>query len=111
MVAVDAPGTVERFGDDNAHQRVRQGEFAERPAFVRERFDVRSDAFRAADDEGELAVVFLPMLQACGEAFAAVFAAGDVEGDDVVAGVHGAADLRRFFVLRSGELARAAALL
>ena len=53
----------------------------------------------------------MPMLQACGEAFAAVFAAGDVEGDDVVAGVQGAADLRRFFVLRSGELARAAALL
>ena len=78
---------------------------------MRERLDVPGDTFRAADDEGELAVVFLPMLQACGEAFAAVFAAGDVEGDDVVAGVQGAADLRRFFVLCGGELACAAAFL
>ena len=111
MVAVDAPGAVERFSHDDAHQRVRQGEFAERPAFVGKRADFRSDTFWPTDNEGELAVIFLPVLQTRGEAGAAVLAPRDVEGDDVVTRLQGAANLRCFFVLCGRELAGICAFL
>ena len=51
VVVIDAPGAVEGFGDNYAHQWMRQGQFAQRPAFIRQCLDVRRDAFRSADDE------------------------------------------------------------
>ena len=85
MIAIDAPGAVQRFGDDDAHQRVWQGQFAERPAFIGQRLDFRCDSFRAADDERNAAAVLLPVLQAGGKRLARVLAAGNIEGDDAVA--------------------------
>ena len=111
MVTIDAPGAVQRFNDDDTHQRVWQGQFAERPAFIGQCLDFRRDPFRAADDECDAAAIFLPVLQAGGKRLARVLAAGNVEGDDAVAALQGSLDLCRFFLLRGGKLAGTATFL
>src|SRR3546814_8622098 len=51
MVGQQRAGAVELFGQDQAHQHVRQGQRPQRPLLVGTRDDVGGMPFRAADKE------------------------------------------------------------
>ena len=67
MVGQQAGGAVELFGQHQPHQHVRQGQRAEGPALVRRRHDLGRVALGAADQEGQVAALLAPDLQALGE--------------------------------------------
>src|SRR3546814_9688976 len=54
MVGQQRAGAVELFGQDQAHQHVRQGQRPQRPLLVGTRDDVGGMPFRAADKESQV---------------------------------------------------------
>jgi hypothetical protein len=67
MVRQQCRRPIQLFGDQQAHQHVRQRERTERPAFVGARGHVARVTFRTADEECEVASESAPVLEALRE--------------------------------------------
>ena len=108
----DGAGSVELFGEDEAHHLVGEGHQGEGHHLLGAVVDGFGEAVGAADDEDEASAALLLLTQPCGEVEAPALDAVLVEEDNGVAGLYQGENELALFVLLLvlGEVAGVAEL-
>lgn len=78
----DTPRAVQLFGRHDAHQRVRQREFGQRPFDARALQARFAQAVGAADEQRHVTSAMQPVVEVRGQLFGAPLRAAHVERDD-----------------------------